>query len=279
MPQGAGTARSAAAAILAAEKAAREALGRAVPALGDLAEAYASTLRTGGRVAYLGAGTSGRLGALDAAELLPTFGIGRDRVTALVAGGRRALWTAVEGAEDDTTAARRAVGRWGAGPGDLVIGVSASGTTPWTVAGVEWAGRRGAATGSIVCAVDSPLAAASDHPVEAPVEEEWLAGSTRLASGGIQRSLLSALSTAAAAGLGAVTDGLMTRVVPTNAKLRRRAAGLVSRLGGVSSTEALEHLRAAGWRVEVAVLCARGLDPAAAARRLEESTLAEILAE
>lgn len=264
--------------ILRSLKAAHSALGREAAAIARLAAAFAATLQGGGRVLYIGAGTSGRLGALDAAELLPTFGLGPNRVAARIAGGRRALWEAVEGAEDDVAAARRAVGGWRAGPKDLVTGLSASGATPWTVAGLLWARERGAATGAVACRPATPLLEAADHPVCVAVGPEWLEGSTRMAAGGAQRAALVAISTAGAAALGAVTEGRMTRVRPTNHKLRARAARLVADLGQVGPERAADLLGQAGWRVEVAILRARGVALAEAEKLLEEATLAEILA-
>jgi len=235
----------------AGDREAARAVGLALPALARLADAAAAALGAGGRLIYAGAGTSGRLGALDAAECPPTFGVAPGRVLALLAGGARALTRAVEGAEDDAAAGRRAVARVRAGPRDLVVGITASGATPYVRGALAEARRRGAATGLITSNPASRLAAA--HRVVLPTGPERIAGSTRMKAGTAAKMALGLVSTAAFVRLGAVRDGRMIDLAPTSAKLRRRAVRLVTELTGLGEAAARAALRRAGWRVRVVV--------------------------
>jgi len=235
---------------------ATRAVGRALPALARLARMAASALDSGGRVVYAGAGTSGRLGALDAAECPPTFGPQGSSVIALVAGGPRALRRAVEGAEDDCQAGRRDVRRARVGARDLVVGLSASGTTPYVLAALEEARSRGAATGLVTSnPAARPPGAARVLLATGP---ELVAGSTRMKAGSATKMALSLLSTAAMLRLGKVQDGRMIDLTATSDKLRRRATRMVMELGRASAAEAEAALAESGWRVREAVrmLCA-----------------------
>jgi N-acetylmuramic acid 6-phosphate etherase len=235
----------------AGDREAVRAVGRALPALSHLADAAANALSGGGRLVYVGAGTSGRLGALDAAECPPTFGVAPSRVLALVAGGPRALTRAIEGAEDDAAAGRRAVARARLGEGDLLVGISASGTTPFVRAALDEARRRGAVTGLVT---SNPAArAAATHRVVLATGAERIAGSTRMKAGSAAKMALGLLSTAAFVRLGAVRDGRMIDVAPTSAKLRRRAVAMVVELTGLGEAAARRALSKAGWRVRAAV--------------------------
>jgi len=232
------------------------AVGRAVPALSALVDATASRLSRGGRLVYAGAGTSGRLGALDAAECPPTFGVSPTRVVALVAGGPRALRQAVEGAEDDRAAAARAVAAARVGPRDLVVGVSASGTTPFVLAALAAARRRGAATALVT---SNPAARAPvDHRVVLETGPERIAGSTRMKAGTAAKMALGLLSSAAFVRLGAVREGRMVALRPASAKLRDRAIRNVAALAGVDAGAARRHLSASGWDVGAAIAVAAG---------------------
>ena len=202
------------------------AVARALPSLSRLAEAAAAALGSGGRLLYAGAGTSGRLAALDAAECPPTFGVAPSRVRALVAGGARALSRAVEGAEDDGEAARRAVRRARAGAGDLLVGVSASGTTPFVLAALAEARARGAATALLT---SNPAARAPGAlRVVLATGAERIAGSTRMKAGAAAKMALALVSSAAFVRLGAVRAGRMLEVRPGSEKLRRRAVRTVA---------------------------------------------------
>ncbi len=230
------------------------AVGRALDAIARVADAAASRLRRGGRLVYAGAGTSGRLGALDAAECPPTFGVAPSRVLALVAGGPRALRRAVEGAEDDRDAGRRAVAAARIGPDDLVVGVSASGTTPFVLAALAAARGRGAATALVT---SNPAASpAVDHRVVLATGPERIAGSTRMKAGTAAKMALGLLSSAAFVRLGAVRAGRMVALRPGSEKLRERAVRTVAELGGVGEGAARRLLSAAGWDVPKALAAA-----------------------
>jgi N-acetylmuramic acid 6-phosphate etherase len=223
------------------------AVGRALPALARLAEAAAKTLASGGRLVYAGAGTSGRLGALDAAECPPTFGVAPSRVVALVAGGPRALRRAVEGAEDDAGAGAAAVRRIRTGERDLVVGISASGTTPFVLGALREARRRRARTALLTSSPDArpPVR----HLVLLDTGPERVAGSTRMKAGTATKMALSLLSTAAFVRLGAVHRGRMVALRPTSEKLRRRAVRTVAELSGASPSRARAALLRSGWSV------------------------------
>jgi N-acetylmuramic acid 6-phosphate etherase len=245
------------------------ALESALPALARAVDVVVERLRDGGTLHYAGAGTSGRLGVLDAAECPPTFGTPPSLVRAHVAGGSEALVRAVEGAEDDARAgeaeARREVRR-----GDVVVGISASGGAPWAVAWVRAARDAGAATVAITSDGESALARAAEISIVLATGAEPIAGSTRLIAGTAQKLALNALSTAVMVRLGKVYDNLMVDVVATNAKLRTRALRLVRLLAGVDDAAAEELLEAAGGSVKVAVVMARRNVDAATARALLE---------
>ena len=226
-------------------------MGRALPALTRAAAVAADALAGGGRLIYAGAGTSGRLGALDAAECPPTFGLAPGRVLALVAGGARALRRAVEGAEDDTRAARRAVARARVDAKDVVVGISASGTTPFVLAALAEARRRGARTALLT----SNRAAGAPGALRVVLDTgpELVAGSTRLKAASAAKMALSLLSTAAMLRLGKVRDGRMIDLVATNAKLRRRAVRMVMELGGLNERAAAAALKRTRWSVRAAL--------------------------
>jgi len=233
------------------------AVGRSLPGLARLVEAASGALSAGGRLVYAGAGTSGRLGALDAAECPPTFGVGRSRVLALVAGGPAALSRALEGAEDDAAAGAAAVGRARLGPRDLLVGISASGRTPWVLAALREARRRGARTALLTSSPEArpPV----DHRVLLDTGPELVAGSTRMKAGTAARMALTLLSTAAFVRLGAVDRGLMAALRPSSRKLRERALRNVCALAGVGPARARAALSRCRWSVARAlrVLAAR----------------------
>jgi N-acetylmuramic acid 6-phosphate etherase len=227
------------------------AVGRALGPLSALVDAAAGALGGGGRLVYAGAGTSGRLGALDAAECPPTFGVDPSRVLALVAGGPRALRRSVEGAEDDRAAGSAAVRRVRIGPGDLVVGISASGSTPFVLGALAEARRRGAATGLFT---SNPAARpAVDHRVVLATGPERVAGSTRMKAGTAAKMALGLLSTGAFVRLGAVRAGRMIALRPASEKLRRRAVRNVQALSGVGAAAARALLDRSGWDVRRAI--------------------------
>jgi N-acetylmuramic acid 6-phosphate etherase len=226
---------------------------------------FADAIDRGGRVVYVGAGTSGRLAVLDAAELPPTFGIDPGLVQARIAGGDAALRRAIEGAEDDAEAGARAVED--VGPDDVVIGISASGGAPFVRAAVLAARERGARTVGIVNAVNGALALDADVGIVAPTGAEPIQGSTRMRAGTAQKIVLNAISTGAMIRLGKTYGNRMVDLMATNAKLRARAERLVGDLAGDVDAPAL--LEAAGGSVKIAVVMARcGVDRREAERLL-----------
>ncbi len=249
------------------DRRAPEAVAAALPAVAAVVEAAAAALAGGGRLLYVGAGTSGRLGVLDAAECPPTFGVDPDRVVALIAGGREAVFAAREGAEDDADAGRREVLALGPSPRDVVVGIAASGVTPYVRGALE-AARAGGARTALVTAGDAREAAA-DTVVALPTGPELLAGSTRLKAGTATKMVLNMISTGAMVRTGRVYGNLMVDLRAGSAKLRDRARRLLSRLAGRDGADADALLAAAGGEVKTAVVMARaGVSADEARRRL-----------
>lgn len=248
---------------IAAVQAAGPAITRAVTAAAD-------RLARGGRLIYLGAGTSGRLAMLDAAELAPTFGWPPDRALALIAGGAGALATAIEGAEDDGRAAETALATCVCGPGDVVVGLAASGTTPFTLAGLHAARTLGALTIGIANNPDTPLIAAADIGIPLDTGPELIAGSTRMKAGTAQKVALTTFSTALMVQLGFVYQGRMVEMRPTNAKLHHRAIKMVADLAHTDAATATTALDAAGGSIKLATVMLRlNLPPEAARAHLQ----------
>ena len=241
--------------LLDEEAAAAKKVARAAAVIARAAELFAGALAGGGRVVYAGAGTSGRLGALDAAELPPTFGSDPSRVLSLIAGGPRALRSAVEGAEDRAGGAARALERLGVGAGDLVCAIAASGVTPYSRAALVEGRRLGARTVFITCAPPADLTLA-DVVIAIPVGPEVIAGSTRLKAGTATKLVLNAISTAAMVRLGKVYRGRMIDLRATNTKLRARALRMVVELGAVDEARAKALLDAADGQVRPALAAA-----------------------
>jgi N-acetylmuramic acid 6-phosphate etherase len=226
---------------------------RAVAAVGGVLEDVAravevlvGVLSAGGRWLNVGAGTSGRLGCADAAEIPPTFGFEPDRVLGVIAGGAGALAHAVEGAEDDADGARRALTEHELSARDAVVAISASGCTPFALAALEAAREVGARRIAITCDPSSPLAAAAEIAIAPAVGPEVIAGSTRMKGGLAQKAVLHALSTAVMVRLGRVESNRMTFLKPGSRKLWRRAVALVAELGGVDEARARALLERAG---------------------------------
>lgn len=232
----------------------------------------AAALRAGGRLIYIGAGTSGRLGCLDAAECLPTFGVPPEQVFGIIAGGEVALLRAVEGAEDDAPAGGEAMDAAHVGEHDVVVGISASGGAPYVCAAMRRARERGAFTVGVTNATDAPLSAVVDIPIAVITGPEALAGSTRLKAGTAQKIVLNMLSTGAMIRAGKTYGNRMVDVQATNAKLVARSRRLVSEIGGVDAATAAAILDTAGGSVKTAIVMARlGIDAEHARRRLRES--------
>ncbi len=245
------------------------AVERAAPAITRVVDAVVERLLRGGRLHYVGAGTSGRLGVLDASEIPPTFGASPDLVRGRIAGGDAALTRAIEGAEDDG-AAGAAMVEANVDARDAVIGLSAGGGAPYVLQAIERARALGAYAAAIVNVEGSPIAAAAQDAIVLATGAEVLAGSTRLKAGTAQKIALNTISTAAMVRLGKVHDNLMVDVVATNAKLRARALRLVQLLTGLEGEKAQAALDAASGRVKVAVVMTRrGVDAATAIGLLE----------
>lgn len=242
--------------LVRAQARALEAASATAPVLARAVEAIARRLREGGRLHYVGAGTSGRLATLDAAECPPTFGTAPSLVQAHIAGGDAALVRAVEGAEDDAEAGA-AQARAAFAPEDAVVGLSAGGGARYVVAAMRAARALGALTVAVTSEARSELAAAVEIPIVVATGSEPLAGSTRLVAGTAQKIVLNALSTATMVCLGRVYDNLMVDVVATNAKLRARALRLVCTLTGADEPQAELLLERTGGSVKLAVLTAR----------------------
>ena len=237
----------------------------------------AGRLARGGHLFYAGAGTSGRIAMLDVAELPPTFGVNPSLVRVLMAGGERAFFAAVEGAEDDEDAAIEAVNR-NVTAGDAVVGIAASGTTPYTLAAVRRTKEIGALTVGLTSTPGSPLARDADIAIVARTGPEVIMGSTRMKSGTAQKLVLNSISTGVMIRLGHAYSNLMIDMPVTNEKLRRRGTRMVELVAGVSPETAERALRDAAGEVKLAAVMAKKSVPVGEARRLlEGSTLREIL--
>ena len=246
-----------------------EAVRGVIPAIARAVDAIVARLRSGGRLFYLGAGTSGRLGALDAAECPPTFNVPPDLVQGIIAGGEPALARATEVSEDDpATGARDLVGR-GFTASDVLVGIAASGRTPYVLGAVAEARRLGALAIGISCTPDSELSRAVDIALEPLPGPEIIAGSTRMKAGTATKLVLNMLSTAAMIRLGCVYGNLMVNLQPRNEKLRDRARRIIAQAAGVDAGCAAELLDASGGAVRTAIVMARlGLSREQAEARL-----------
>jgi N-acetylmuramic acid 6-phosphate etherase len=255
-------------AIIAGQEHVTAVVRAAAPDLARAAHLMAGAFRAGGHIFLVGAGTSGRLAAMEAAELPGTFGISEEWVVARVAGASPERPAGADGAEDDADLGRADMVALGAGRGDVVIAVSASGTTAYTLAAAEGARSAGAAVIAVVNAADAPLVRLSDIAVEAPTGPEVVIGSTRLAAGSAQKLALNTLTTAAMVLAGRVHDRFMVDVVPANAKLVRRVADMVAEACDVDAATAAAALDRCDGVPRVAIVHLQtGLPPQEAARR------------
>ncbi|HFC08501.1 MAG TPA: N-acetylmuramic acid 6-phosphate etherase [Chloroflexi bacterium] len=225
-----------------------------LPAIAQAVEAIAARMKQGGRLIYIGAGTSGRLGVLDAAECPPTFNTKPGQVVGVIAGGRAALTEAVEEAEDSLENGIRAIRDLEAGPLDSVVGIAASGRTPYVLGALTEARQRGALTVALICNLPAPLAEVAEHVLAPLVGPEVIAGSTRLKAGTVQKLVLNMLSTGVMVRLGKTYGNLMVDVQQHNAKLQERARRIVAQACGVSLAEAAEALARCDRDVKVAIV-------------------------
>jgi N-acetylmuramic acid 6-phosphate etherase len=248
------------------------AVARRLPQIAAAIDAIAERMARGGRLVYAGAGTAGRLGVLDASECPPTFNTRPEQVVGLVAGGPPAMVTSVEGAEDSADLARADLDALALTPADTVVGISASGRTPYAIAAVEHARALGALTVGLACNADSALAAAAEHGIEVVVGPELLTGSTRLKAGTAQKLVLNMLSTITMIRLGKTYGNLMVDVRASNDKLRARSRRIVALATGAADEEIERALAATDGEVKNAILTVlAGVDGPTAARLLEES--------
>ena len=223
-----------------------EAVRRVIPQIQALVEAVEPRMKRGGRLFYVGAGTSGRLGVLDASELPPTFGVSEDRVIGLIAGGDRALRHAVEKAEDFPEKGWEDLLAFSPTAEDSVLGIAASGTTPYVVGAVREARKNGLLTGCITSNPDTPLASAVEYPIETIVGPEFVTGSSRMKSGTAQKMVLNMISTSLMIRMGRVRGNRMVKMQLTNAKLVDRGTRMIQESLGLSYDEAQERLLETG---------------------------------
>lgn len=224
-----------------------------IPQIEKAVAATVKAFENGGRLIYIGAGTSGRLGVLDAAECPPTFGVNPEMVVGLIAGGRRAFTEAVEGAEDSLTLGTEDLKAIHLTAKDVVVGIAASGRTPYVVEALKYARSIGCATAGISCNAGSPVGAAAEIPIEVTVGPEVLTGSTRLKAGTAQKMVLNMISTVSMVGIGKVYQNLMVDVQQTNLKLESRAVRIVMNATDADVNTASDTLKKAGGHVKTAI--------------------------
>lgn len=219
------------------------AVEKAIPQITNLVNEVINVLDNGGRLIYVGAGTSGRVGTVDAVECYPTFGVSSDKVMCLMAGGDKAFTKAVEGAEDDIVTARNDLININLNSKDIVIGIAASGRTPYVISACEYAKSIGTKTGCIVTSPNSKLSEIVDYKVEAITGSEVITGSTRMKSGTAQKLICNMISTTAMIKLGHVYQNLMIDVVATNKKLESRSVNIIKEVTGVDDNTALYYFK------------------------------------
>jgi N-acetylmuramic acid 6-phosphate etherase len=247
------------------------AVAREIPAIARAVDGIVSRMQNGGRLIYVGAGTSGRLGVLDASECPPTFGTSPELVRALIAGGKKAVTQSVEGAEDNKANARRDLKKLRLKKIDSVVGLAASGTTPYVITAIAYAKRYGALTIGITANRRSPLAKIAQIAIAPDVGPEVLTGSTRLKAGTAQKMVLNMLSTATMVRLGHAYENLMVDLTKTNRKLRDRAGQILMEATGKSVSEAEHALRQSKHNLRVALIMLKRHIPAARAQKALEA--------
>lgn len=249
-----------------------EAIASALPQIASTVEVVEQAFRKGGRLFYLGAGTSGRLGVLDASECPPTFGVDPGMVVGLIAGGDRALRFPIEGAEDDRSLGKQDLMDHNLVPSDVVIGIAASGRTPYVLGALDYAHSIGCKTAAIACNLHSAIGQAADIAIEVSVGPEVLTGSTRLKAGSAQKMILNMITTGAMVRTGKAYQNLMVDVVQSNEKLRTRAENIVMAATDVSREQARRTIDEANGKVKLAVtMILTGKDAASAQALLDQS--------
>jgi N-acetylmuramic acid 6-phosphate etherase len=245
------------------------AVAAAIPDIAKLVDVAVQSIRAGGRVIYVGAGTSGRIAMTDAAEIQPTFGAPLEWVQAVIAGGTKAFMKAMEGAEDDREKATADLKSKRLTPTDLVIGIAATGNTPYTIAALEYARSKGTKTAAIVCSENAPIAKEVDIALHVAVGPEVIAGSSRMKAGTAQKMVLNMFSTAVMIRLGMTYSNWMINVSMTNHKLRDRGKHILEEILGVKPNDAEKLVEASGANLKVAVIMgATGCDRRQAEKEL-----------
>ena len=245
-----------------------QSIAQALPAIEATIQTITASFNQNGRLFYIGAGTSGRLGVLDAAECVPTFGTAPEMVQGLIAGGMQAMTVAVEGAEDSTALGKTDLEERRLTANDTVVGIAASGRTPYVIGGLDYAQTVGAATISLACNHNAAISQHAQIAIEVPVGPEVLTGSTRLKAGTAQKLVLNMLSTGAMIGIGKVYKNLMVDVRPTNEKLVVRSQRIIQQATGCDATEAAEAFEAADRHVKLAIVMILTRQPQTTAQAL-----------
>lgn len=249
-----------------------EAVGTQEEQIAQAIDMASKKYHDGGRLIYIGAGTSGRLGILDAVELVPTYGISPDRAIGLIAGGKTAMYLAVEGAEDSESLATEDLGKLNLTSKDVVLGLAASGRTPYVIGGLDYAQKIGAGTISIACVNNSLIGKHAEIAIEAVVGPEVITGSTRMKAGTAQKMILNTISTGVMIKQGKVYQNVMIDVLPTNKKLINRAIRIITSVTNVSIEQAKDVLLKADKNVGLAIVMAKtGLNSDDASKLLEKN--------
>lgn len=231
-----------------------DAIEKCISSIEQVTNAVIESFERGGRLIYIGAGTSGRLGVLDASECPPTFGVSPEMVVGLIAGGDTALRNAIEGAEDDEELAQKQLEEIHLSKEDVVIGISASGRTPYVVSGLIYASQKGCFTGAISNSPQSTISQVATVGIEAITGPEVVTGSTRMKAGTAQKIILNMITTTAMIRIGKIFKGYMVDVQPTNQKLKQRAATILEKVTGIEKEEAVQILEATDYDLKVAIL-------------------------
>lgn len=231
-----------------------DAVADQLPQIEKVIEATIAAFKKGGRLIYMGAGTSGRLGVLDAAECVPTFGVEPEMVVGLISGGEQAMTVAVEGAEDDAELGAQDLKDLHLTENDMVIGIAASGRTPYVIGGLDYARSIGAATGTIACNKGAVISQHAEMPIEVDCGPEFLTGSTRLKSGTAQKLILNMISTISMIGIGKVYNNLMVDVKPTNEKLVERSKRIIMQATEADYETAARYFEEAEQNVKLAIV-------------------------
>lgn len=248
------------------------AVEKALPEIEKTVKKIIASFEQGGRLIYMGAGTSGRLGVLDAAECVPTFGVSPNQVIGLIAGGEQAMTIAVEGAEDSQAFGKEDLKNLNLSEKDTVVGIAASGRTPYVIGGLKYAAEVGAGTAAVSCNKDAEISAYSQIAIEVDAGPEVLTGSTRLKAGTAQKLILNMLSTCSMIGIGKVYQNLMVDVQPTNEKLEERSKRIIMQATECSYEEATAAFEASGKKVKQAiVMILTGSNREEAEKKLEEA--------